>query len=410
MLRPSVSALFLALLAAPALAEAQPYKAVVVDPEVTLRAGPSDQFPDTGTLKKGATLTVEKEAGNGWLEVSAYGSVSWVTTQFIEDPAPEKAAPKNVFVHGEGEVTLAAGKIGVDQPLDIRRVKVPNGTTLLVLGPKVTFNGKTWYMVQSPPGDVRYLPKSAVQLEKPATNNFTVRINETLTPLPAGASPSTSATPAGGTTATNTGSGVTPATGDPTSKPTVNHPLWAQAEAAERENRLADAVDLYFKLANEMQRPNGDYDLVNLCFTRVHAIRAKQRGTGSSGTGAPTSTPNVLKPPVRDEVGARPVAKEDRGVKAGVPEALPPAANEKDDRAEWQTGTLRRSNLTPDGPNRQLYMLEAPQGLVKMYVTAGPGVDLDRYLGKRVNVLGSTTSRTGLSKPYLVATDVEAAR
>lgn len=416
MLRPSLSVTFLVLLAAPALADQQPYKAVVVDTEVTLRAGPSDQFPDTGTLKKGAAVTVEKEAGNGWLEVSVYGSVSWVTTQFIEDPNPDKAAPRNVFVHGEGEVTLAAGKVGVDQPLDIRRVKVPAGTTMLVLGPKVTFNGKTWYMVQSPPGDLRYLPKSAVQLEKPATNNFTVRINETLTPLPAGAgpgaAPSASATAAGGTTGTNTGSGVTPATGGATAaKPTVNHPLWAQAEAAERENRLADAVELYFRLAAEMNRPNGDHDIANLCYTRVHAIREKQRV--GRGPGAPVSTaatPNVLKPPVRDEVNARPVAKEDRGVKAGVPEALPPAASEKDDRAEWQTGTLRRSNLTPDGPNRQLYMLEAPQGLVKMYVTAGPGVDLDRYLGRRVNVLGSQTARTGLSKPYLVATDVEAAR
>lgn len=414
MLRLILTGLLSAAYASHALADSQPYRATVTDPEVTLRAGPGDKFPDTGVLRNGAEVVVEQEAENGWLAVRAYGSVSWIATQFIRDPTEGGPAPRNVFVHGEEEVTLAAGKVGLDQPLDIRRVKLPKGTTLLVLGPKVTYNKRTWYMVQSPPGDLRYLPKTAVQFAKPAVNNFTVRINEGLTPVPPGASPSSPlpsapATSAGGALPTKPGSDITPVTaGADTAKPAVNHPLWAQAEAAERENRLTDAVDLYFRLAAEMNRTNGDHDLANLCYTRMHAIREKQRGI--RGMGAPASVPNVLKPPVRDEISARPVTRDERGVRAGTPEPLPPAATEKEDRAEWQTGTLRRSNLTPDGPNKQLYLLETPQGFVTMYVTAGPGVELNGYLNKRVNVLGRTTSRTGLSKPYLVATEVEAAR
>ena len=46
-------------------------------------------------------------------------------------------------------------------------------------------------------GDVRYLPKTAVQYEKPAANNFTVRVNETTNPLPPAASPAPLTTPAG---------------------------------------------------------------------------------------------------------------------------------------------------------------------------------------------------------------------
>ncbi|MBM3980293.1 MAG: SH3 domain-containing protein, partial [Planctomycetes bacterium] len=196
MRRAALVGLVVGLFAPHAPAQQPPYRAAVSDPEVKLRAGPSDAFPETGTLARGAVVIVEKEEPNGWLAVSApYGSVSWIATQFIEDPAPDKATPKNVFVHAEDEVTLAAGKAGLQQPLDIRRVKVPNGTGLLLLGPKVTFAGKTWYPVAPPAGDVRYLPRTAVQFEKPAPNNFVVRVTEPTAPNPP---PAVSPAPGGG--------------------------------------------------------------------------------------------------------------------------------------------------------------------------------------------------------------------
>ena len=129
--------LFVALLASHAGAsEPNAYKAVVIDTEVKLRAGPSDTFPDTGSLPRGTAVIVEKEEGNGWLAITApHGSVSWVPTQFVEDPAPERPTPKNVFVETDGEITVAAGKVGLAQPLDIRRVKVPQGAQFCVIGP-----------------------------------------------------------------------------------------------------------------------------------------------------------------------------------------------------------------------------------------------------------------------------------
>lgn len=380
-------------------AEPTAYKAVVIDIEVKLRAGPSDTFPDTGTLPRGTAVIVEKEEGNGWLAVTApSGSMSWVPTQFIEDPAPDRPTPKNVFVDTESEITIAVGKVGLAQPLDIRRVKLPQGAQFCVIGPKVTFAGKTWYPITPPHGDVRYIPKTAVKFEQPANNNnFTVRVNETITPVPSGGTPSIPAPPVGGPLATIPGPSVMPATGGVTSgKPAVNHPLWAQADNAERENRLDDADKLLFQLANELNRTGGSNDEVNLCFSRLHAVREKKRN--ANGT-TPTKS-NILQPP----------AKEDRGVRPGTPEPVPPAAGGADDRAQVTgTGVLRRSTMTPDGPNRALYVLEAPQGIVKMYVVAGQGIELERYLGKRVNVYGTATTRTGLSKPYLVATAVEPA-
>src|SRR5690349_1189123 len=94
-------------------ADPVPYRAVVVDTAATLRAGPSSNYSDTGTLPKGSFVIVEREENGGWLAVTApYGSVSWVATQFIEDPAPDRPTPKRVFVHADDEITLAAGKAG----------------------------------------------------------------------------------------------------------------------------------------------------------------------------------------------------------------------------------------------------------------------------------------------------------
>ena len=277
-------------------------------------------------------------------------------------------------------------------------MKIPNGTTLLLLGPKVTVAGKTWYPVAPPFGDVRYLPKTAVQYERPAANNFTVRVSENTNPLPPAASIAQPTTPAGGPLATVPGPGTTtPAGGVVASKPAVNHPLWTQAETAEREGKLADAEKAYFDLAAVMNGAGGDHDIANLCYTRIHTLREKKRNAG--GTTSPTS--GLLQPPT---------PKDDRGVRPGAPQALPPAANANTgasgDGAKL-TGTLRRSVLTPDG--KPAYALETSPGVVKAYVSAGPGVELDKLIGKRVDVYGAQRTLSQLSKPYVLATAVDPA-
>lgn len=403
MLRFSLTGLVVLTAAAAARADTFPYKATVTDPEVKVRCGPSDKFEETGTLPRGTPLVVEREESNGWLAVTApSGSVSWVQAQFINTDHLDGRFPRNVFVESDVDVSVAAGRPGLDQPLDVRRMKVPSGTVFVVVGQPAKHDGKTWYPITPPAGDVRYLPKSAVQFDKPVTSNFTVRVSESTSPLPPAAVPTGPATPAGGAVASVPGPAVTPAAGSaPAAKPQVNHPLWAQAEAAERENRLADAEKLYFQLAEEMNRPNGDHDVANLCYTRIHAIRDRQRGTRAAAV--PAGTPTAFKPQ----------PKEDRGAKIGAPEALPPAADAKDDRgekAEWHTGKLVFATTTIDGPNRQVYLLEAPGGVVKMYVAPGPGVDLARYLGKQVRVYGAPSIRPQLAKPYMVATEAETPR
>lgn len=400
----------LAVLFSPCAAPAsEPYRAVVTDAEVKLRAGPSDAFPETGALSRGAAVIVEREESGGWVAVTApYGSVSWIATQFIEDPTPDRPTPKNVVVHAEDEVTLAAGKAGEAQPLDIRRVKIPNGTGLLLLGPKVTVGGKTWYPIAPPAGDVRYLPKTAIKFDKPVANNFAVRVNEPSGPTPG---PAAVASIPGPGNVTPVGAG-----GVTAGKPAVNHPLWNQAENAEREGRFQDAEKALFDLAALMNAPDGDRAIADLCFTRIHAIREKRRSGGMAPTPLPTTS--VLQQPLRDDRKdeRREEKKEDRGVRPGAPQALPSAtvkptapAADGADGAKWTgAGTLRRTVVTPDGTGRPAYALETSPGVVKVYVIAGADVDLRKWEGKKVNVYGTEQpTRGGLSRPYVVATTVE---
>ena len=285
---------------------AQPaaYCAVVTDTEVKLRAGPSDAFPETGTLTRGTPVIVEREESNGWLAITApAGSVSWIAFSFVEDTAPDHPTPKNGIVHAEGDVTVAAGKAGDAQPLDVRREKLPQGSIVVLIGPPVDFAGKKWWPIAPPAGDVRYLPKTAVRLDKPMNANYAVRVTDSGGTIP----PSAASSPAGSPLAAVPGPGSTAPGAVTASKPAVNHPLWTQAEAAERDGRLADAEKAYFDLAAIMNGPGGDHDIANLCYTRIHALREKKR----NASGAKPAAANVLQPPTGNERTGIPAREHD---------------------------------------------------------------------------------------------------
>jgi hypothetical protein len=371
MSRVLVAVLSIALVPAVCFGQPGPFHAVVLDPEVKLRAGPSDRYPETTLLKKGDTVVVHDEE-NGWLAVQdppqIVRSISWVRTQVVNFDRT-KPIPQLVVVDETG-ATLRAGEMGVSQPSSIQKAKVPAGTILTVIGPGVNFAEGTWYPVVPPAGDYRYIPKHAVKYEKAAAATFTVR--DTTPPA---------VSPAGGTTPAASIPAALPAGGR-----NVNHPLWAQAETAERDGRHDEAERLYFALARAMNEPGGDHDVANMCYTRIHSIREKKRGISGG------STSNTRLPAAE---AARPATGR----------ALPPAAAEDDRTRKSGPGKLVRSNIGIDG--RVTYRLEDDRGNAVLYVVPSQGVELERFIGKRVDVTGVVHSRQGLSKPYMVATGIE---
>jgi len=366
-----VAVMVLLLIPAAGFGQSGPYHAVVVDPEVKLRAGPSDKYPETTLLRKGDTVVVHDEE-NGWLAVQdppqIVRSISWVRTQVVNFDKT-KPIPQLVVVDESG-ATLRAGEMGVAQPSTIQKAKVPAGTILTVIGPGVSFAEGTWYPVVPPAGDYRYVPKHALKYDKPATATFTVR--DTTPPVVSpvgGESPVASIPSALGAGGRN-----------------VNHPLWAQAEAAERDGRTDEAERLYFALARAMNEPGGDHDIANLCYTRIHAIRERKRGLSSG------STSNTRQP--------APDTSRPTGGRASTP-----AAADGDRARKSGPARLVRSNIGLDG--RTTYRLEDERGNAIMYAVPAQGVDLERYIGKRVEVTGVVHTRQGLSKPYIVTTAIE---
>lgn len=390
--------------AAPAQTPAGPHLAVVADAGTKLRAGPSDKFPETATVPKGFQVVVDHEE-DGWLAVQdapgRVNSVSWVQTQFINF---EKNAPIPQLVEvDEAGTTLRAGQIGLAQPLPVQKAKVPGGTILTVIGKGVEFEGKTWYPVVPPPGDFRYLPKQSVTYDKPAATAFSVRdtVPEKSLPPAAGSGGAGPFVAAGG----SGGLATAGAQGTPAGRTAVQNPLWTQAEAAERDGRLDEAEKLYFQLARSMNEPGGDHDIANLCYTRIHAIRERKR-TGSASPAAvpPASPPSPSNSPTRPTSlpPGRPAPVQ------GLP-PTPASAEPKEERGKWTgPGRLVRSALAIDG--RRTYALETSPGVVSCYVVGGQGVDLDRFVNKKVDVYGVSATRRDLSKPFVVASSAEAAQ
>jgi hypothetical protein len=372
MSRVLVAVVMFLLIPAAGFGQSGPYHAIVVDPEVKLRAGPSDKYPETTLLRKGDTVIVHDEE-NGWLAVQdppqVVRSISWVRTQVVNFDKT-KPIPQLVVVDESG-ATLRAGEIGVAQPSSIQKAKVPAGTILTVIGPGVSFAEGTWYPVVPPAGDYRYLPKHAVKYDKPATATFTVRDT-----TPPAVSPAGGEAPAASIPSALAAGGKN-----------VNHPLWAQAEAAERDGRSEEAERIYFALARAMNEPGGDHDIANLCYTRIHAIREKKRGISSGST-------SNTRPAAADS--SRPPST------GRVPT---PAAIESDRARKSGPARLVRSNIGLDG--RTTYRLEDERGNAVMYAVPAQGVDLERYIGKRVDLTGVVHTRQGLSKPYIVATAIE---
>ena len=395
-MRPALLAgLVVALTPVVGFSQSGPYIAVVTGAEVKLRAGPSDRFVETGTLPKGATIEVDHESENGWLAVrdlsGRVNSISWVQTQFINYMS-DRPLPQNVDVCEAG-ATLRAGQMGLAQPLNVQSAKVPAGTILTVVGAAVKFEGKTWYPVVPPAGDFRYLPKQAVQHEKPASNAFIVR--DTSPPTPA-------VRPAGGSApvASIPGAGGSAVPASLVGKPGVDNPLWAQAEAAERDGRLDDAERIFFQLARQMNEPGGNRDIANLCYTRIHTLREKKRNTGRGSTSATRSAGSEPTRPTRPAVNSQSTSGGN----------LPPSGEGRNDETRWTgPGRLVKSSLTPV-EGRLGYALESSPGVTMLYVVPAPGVDLTRYVGKRVDIQGISYTRPGMTKPYVVATVAEPAQ
>ncbi len=377
-----LSAFALAGFAASGSAQTAQQLGSIAPAEVVVRSSPKADAPDAGQLFRGTDVIVHHAEGDDWLAIQPPpGAISWINHKFVE-VAKDKAFPQNAVVHSDGEVKIAAGKAGVNKPLETRKTGIPDGSIVRVLaaGVKSDDDGSVWYPIQPLKDDFRYVPRAAVQLSGPTADNFVVK------------SPKTAVSPASLTASIPSPSSYA---NKPAGWPGTNS-TWADAESAETAKDFDKAVRLYFQLAKEMNAAGGDADLANLCYARIHAIREKSREGGGTKDNNWTATKgNASRSDSRDD-----------GTWTKRGETPAPAATTTAKAAWTGAGTLRQASMRTK--DKQYYALEDSYGQLVHYAVAGSnGIDLEKYAKKKVDLFGTATYSQELKANVVTVTRID---
>jgi hypothetical protein len=365
---------------------AEGYSAVVTAPEIEVRSGPALQYPPAGKLRRNDPVWVKQlydESGQ-WLVIAPpEGSVSWINHRFLGEIDPTRGDRQNAVVAADKAPVRSS--LGNDSgQAAVERVTLPRGAIVEVTGPKVVAEGSTWYPIKPAPTEVRYVPANAVARTEPVA--------------------STSAT-------SETAPGVLPTTSGP-GKPIavstggVNSPgKWQQAEQAERSGNFQQAERLYLELAAELKRDGGDHDLAVRSYNRANQLRELMRGTMPSSV-RPDVMPVVSRPGAAPTLGPPTAPERNPNVfqptsyprpepapsTASQPAAAPPAAGTAMAGANGSgPGWLRKAGFFIDG--KQAYVLEANNAQTRVYLTAQPGVTLESYVNRQVELFGPVVYR-----------------
>jgi len=331
-----------------------------------LRTGPSDQMPACGALEAGEEVIIHHVEGTDWLAIQApRGSLSWISQLCVEVKRQPNDTPNKFPVDGivtpldTGDVKIAAGSMGDTKPLNVQRTKLPAGTLVRIIGPKVTVNAEEgdsgWYPIVPPRDDFRFVLRSAVDTTGTAEKGgFTVKqakVEETAT---SGVGVLSIKQPGNIATDTNWPSNA----------------LWRDAERMRTEGNFAKAEEFYLQLSKEANK-TGDVRLANLCYERVHMVRDQNRNPSK-----PVSNP--------DNVSWRAGAVSTATVKLETPAATPSAAN-----TVYGDGILRRVSFSFNG--QKVFALTDQKGQVRYYILPN-GNELDKHVGKWLEVAGTSSS------------------
>jgi uncharacterized protein YraI len=335
-----------------------------------LRTGPSDQMPACGSLEAGEEVIIHHVEGTDWLAIQPpRGSLSWISQLCVEVKRPPDDAANKYPVDGvvspldTGDVKIAAGSMGETKPLNVQRTKIPAGTLVRIIGPKVTVNAEEgdtgWYPIVPPRDDFRYVLRSSVDTTGTAEKGgFTVKSVQAQGAATSGVGV-LSIKQAGNTT---------------TDANWPNNALWRDAERARSEGNFAKAEELYFQLAKESNK-SGDVRLANLCYERVHMVREQNRTGGA-------------KPAVNPDNVSWKAAEPPKGTAAPTKlEAV--TATPTYTNTVYGDGILRRVSFSYNG--QKVYALTDQKGQVRYYILPN-GNDLDKHVGKWLEVAGTSSS------------------
>lgn len=298
----------------------------VVVREVLVRSGPSEKYQQTGRLAYGDRVTVVPQPAAsqqaGWLAiVPPRGSYSWINQRFVQ---ANQAGSGTGTVIADSPVPLLVGSSEVKEEPNKEAGKAQRGSQVVIVGqPNYTDKG-VWLPILPQPGEVRYIPESAVQSMGGAP------------PLAANA---------------------------PASRPAPGVPLVAPNPAAAAPAKNDEVAQNLQKAADAEKDPVARGQILQLLASR------------HSTTVTPAGYPNTV------VAGAAP-AGGNTALYAGTaasPYSTPP---------KWTDyGVLQRTAFS-EADGRPVYRLEDDKGRILTYATPLPNLTLEPYVGRKLTLYG----------------------
>ncbi len=364
------------LVGSAAPARTEPYDAQIQqDTDVRSGHGDGAMFYTTNQLHVGDRVRVVGQVDGGWLAiVPPSGSFSWIRKDLLyvnsQQQPPVTVANEDTDVRIGSAMTKQTPVVGK---------RVPRGTLVTILPPpnnrEVQDADGTWTPIYPPEGEVRYIRAEAIQ------------------------APAVAAAPPAGV----------PTTNSPAAAPAQDaEALYRKAIDAERLNPQ-DAVALY----NQGAAADSDFNRANQARNRANWLRDSLRNpTQNIVPGAPPGAdPRVAASPNESKV--YPIAGDaPPSVRLSAPQGVTVGQTNTSSAAP---GTAAQYATTPgwlkaSGRNlesRKTYMMISDRGSPFYYVTAEPGVNLDQFVGKRVECYGEAIYNSDLRANYMRVSRVE---
>lgn len=389
-----------------------PYLAYVQQDGARLRSGPGQQYYSTQELARGEAVEVYRHDPGGWLAIRPpENAFSWIDGQYLQ-----------VQADGRGLVlaNAVAVRIGSDESdiRDVIQVRLSQGEAVDIRDAKQLGAGehaRTWYKIAPPSGEFRWIHARDVDLTAPGKPE--AQPSATPQPEPAPVI-----------------SGVQPAMHLQAAEPKPN----AEAESSETETeqtaemQMAELDLLHQELVAVVAGTpeSWNFDRIFLGARRL-LLTAQTPGVRSEARlildrietfeeihrryrrfdekTPPVDTAEVEPEPtpglVRSAAARRPLPSE----------TAVPASPTSSARSQAQSETMAPSESDPrlDGQGllngvatrdfgQPHFVLMDASGVAGTYVTPAPGVNLTRYLGQRIGVIGIRTASPVGGKPHVI--------
>jgi hypothetical protein len=378
-----------------------PYTAYANSEDVYIRSGPGKNYYPTEKLGKGTPMEVYRNDPGGWYAIRPpQGSFSWVPADALKPTGDHLATVQR-------DHTLCFVGTRFSNAHDVHQVRLDKGERVQILDIKQIGEGdqaQSWCQIAPPSGEFRWVfgkfvdrdlpegisrprdeehaarPKDAFDERDDAT---ALRDKHSDWVAKGGETSSKSDTLASGDSSWHSSSERR--SGSATDKPgaTAPDPFQAELDAIDLQvSKIASDDPATWEFTSQRRRAEAELDRANtalergrvrLILNRIARFEDVKRRTDLiNQPGAPSSIASYIPSPTANDPG--------RFDSVGK---LTPVVSQR--------------------PNAPQYALVDGSNQVVSFVTAGPGVNLQQYVGKEVGVSGERGYIPDLQKPHVTA-------